>query len=191
MKTLFGSSLILLSALLVPFSVFADPATGSEKAEAIKNNQIICNENNTNDSEDGSESTVLAKVMVQLDASGKAISLKIDRPANGEMPAIHSIFTTENDSVNHTVEQQESENTSITDVETILARNQSGDVVHLKVNDHMYSGWAGSALEIAFGGKTFSTTEAGNSVSCTGQVKFNVGNDSLGDLEGEDGELLP
>lgn len=191
MKTLLGSGVILMSALLVPFSVFADPATAAEKADAIKNHQIICSESNMNDSEDGSESRALAKVMVQLDASGKAVSLKIDRDASGEMPAIHSKFTAENDSIAHTVEQQEPENTNITDVETILARNQSGDVVHLKVNDHMYSGWAGSTLEIAFGGKTFSTSEAGNSVSCTGQVKFDAGYDSLDDLEGGDGELLP
>jgi len=191
MKTLLGSGLVLASVLLVPFSLFANPATGSEKAEAIKNHQIVCSETNMNDSEDGEGSITLAKVMVQLDAAGKAVSLKIDRAASDGMPAINSKFTAENDSINHTVEQQESENTNITDVETILARNQSGDVVHLKVNDHMYSGWSGSTLEIAFGGKTFSTGEAGNSVSCTGQVKFSAGRDSLEGLEGDDGELLP
>jgi hypothetical protein len=180
-----------MSALLIPFTASAEAASAAEKEAAIKAHQIICSESSANDSEDGEGSVTLAKITVQLDASGKAISLNIDRPASDGMPETHSEFTTEKDSINHTVEQQESDNTSITDVETILARKQSGEVVHLHVNDHTYAGWAGSKLEIAFDGKTFSTEEAGNTVSCTGQVKFNVGKDSSGDIEDVDGELLP
>jgi ABC-type glycerol-3-phosphate transport system substrate-binding protein len=191
MKTLLGWSAILMSALFIPFSASAEVASGAEKAAAIKAHQIICGESSANDSDDGSDAVTVAKITVQLDGSGKAISLKIDRPASDGMLEIHSKFTAENDSINHTVEQQESDTTNITDVETILARNQAGDVVHLHVNDHMYSGWAGSTLEIAFGGKTFSTQEAGVSVSCTGQVKFNAGYDSGADIGEGDGELLP
>jgi hypothetical protein len=185
MKTLLGSYAILMSALLIPFS-----AQASKASDALKAHQIYCSESMyTDDETHGTQE--LAEVTIQLDAAGKATSLKIDREASDEMPAIHSIFRADEDSVNHTVEPLESETITNSAYESILARNLSGDVVQVKVNDHAYSGWAGSTMEMAFGGKTFSTEEGGHMVSCTGQVKFKAGKDSLGDLEGDDGELLP
>lgn len=185
MKTLFGSYAILMSALLIPFSAHASKAT-----EALEAHQIYCSESVVVDDETH-EILNLAEVTIQLDAAGKAISLKFDRDASDGMPAIHAKFTADEDSVKHTVEPLDSGTITNPEYESILVRNISGDVVHVKVNDHAYSGVAGSTLEFAFGGKTFSTDEGVHPVSCTGQVKFSAGRDSLGDLEGDDGELLP
>lgn len=176
--------------LVLFFASLLIGAHASAQSAANAGKTIVCQEDGFDDKT--GEDVALGKMTIRLGKDGKATSVQLVRPKNGDLPAINALFVASNAPINHRVEKNDFEYDEVSgeptldekgqkhykwgieNVEAISVKNAKLSATVL-INEHLYAGRPGSVLAITMGDKLVISSEQGT-VSCTGAVMFPMAN---------------
>lgn len=114
----------------------------------------------------------ISVVKVHLDAQGNADQISIVRDVE---PRMKADLDRSNSTITHEIVKQEPNEFNVTEVETIVATDKSGNSIRLNLNDHSYAGSEGSSMNISSDGKSFSTLDEGHMLQCKGDLRLDTG----------------